>query len=835
MKKFYAFLSLTIICSAINLFAQSWTVYDASVLPTEATPAWTSGDVGTPPAVYKIINSFKPGNKVLFETTSNSGDKMTYKLGGTKPNNGTWIFRTKAGTKPSSMEFEFNAGNPATRINLRLYPAPKGGYIKLQYSDFTGVYPTDSTLDVTKWHIIRITVENGTTYKIYVDENVDPVIVCNGQSSTQSHILRFGDIGTTFTEGYLDWMAWDFSGAYAPGEGAPLPPELETTNQKADIVMIVNKDPLVAQRDDSTKVFLENLGYKVHPVGMDNSSNLLTRKETLLDSLNSADLVLIGRSVASSVFHSSRGRDIWNNEVQRPILLIHPYAARSYVTDPNKDLLSWFSTEGAHHLTGNKVNPGTLLTSKVLKPNHNLFAGVNISPDSIMPWSYTRDDGFYYDKKTNATVYNIHTCDSSIIIATWNPGQKYYQGAGPTIWASGFRAYCGFGNDEDNLIHYWSLTSEAQKVLKNGIDLLVNTHPNYTPYKGWNYTYLKNILVDNGSLTPDFQPDVLNYTLNLNAGNIVTITPVDSLPPAGSFLVPYFVEGGGTIDLGEKSDSTVIIKVISSTGKDTSNYVIHITADPAFDATLASLIVDPGTLEPSFSPQITDYTIKVSSTVSSVNITATPNNPEATVTGTGAFTNIPGTAIITVTSKNGSVTKQYKINIQVLSNDATLSSLTVTPGTITPAFSPSITSYTVKVPEGTTSVNITATANHAAATVTGTGTFTQIPGQATITVTAEDGITKQTYVLDISIETSLNQFSQNLITLYPNPVRNVLYVKSAEQILKISLYDVAGNQLMIIKPNSKTVDLTFENIKSGIYYLRIQTENNTFVRKITKN
>ena len=42
--------------------AQTWTIYDGSALPNASTPAWATGDVGTPAAVYSIVatsdNSF---------------------------------------------------------------------------------------------------------------------------------------------------------------------------------------------------------------------------------------------------------------------------------------------------------------------------------------------------------------------------------------------------------------------------------------------------------------------------------------------------------------------------------------------------------------------------------------------------------------------------------------------------------------------------------------------------------------------------------------------------------------------------------------------------------
>jgi hypothetical protein len=84
------------------------------------------------------------------------------------------------------------------------------------------------------------------------------------------------------------------------------------------------------------------------------------------------------------------------------------------------------------------------------------------------------------------------------------------------------------------------------------------------------------------------------------------------------------------------------------------------------------------------------------------------------------------------------------------SNDATLSSLTVDVGTLDPAFEPTITSYSLEVPEGTTEVTISATANDELASVEGTGAFSTIPGVATVTVTAEDGTVKD-YSVSVSI------------------------------------------------------------------------------------
>jgi hypothetical protein len=87
----------------------------------------------------------------------------------------------------------------------------------------------------------------------------------------------------------------------------------------------------------------------------------------------------------------------------------------------------------------------------------------------------------------------------------------------------------------------------------------------------------------------------------------------------------------------------------------------------------------------------------------------------------------------------------------VIDNDATLSALSVSVGTLSPDFSAGVNNYVVSVPEGTTSVTITATANSANAELVGDGEFTEIPGTAVITVTSQAG-TENIYNIVFQLE-----------------------------------------------------------------------------------
>lgn len=85
------------------------------------------------------------------------------------------------------------------------------------------------------------------------------------------------------------------------------------------------------------------------------------------------------------------------------------------------------------------------------------------------------------------------------------------------------------------------------------------------------------------------------------------------------------------------------------------------------------------------------------------------------------------------------------------SNNA-LSSLTVSAGTLTPAFDPAVTEYTLSLPQGTEKLTLTATPSDSNATVQGDGELTLQEGENTLplVITAENGDTK-TYTVTAKV------------------------------------------------------------------------------------
>lgn len=177
------------------------------------------------------------------------------------------------------------------------------------------------------------------------------------------------------------------------------------------------------------------------------------------------------------------------------------------------------------------------------------------------------------------------------------------------------------------------------------------------------------------------------------------------------------------------------------------------------DASLSALTSSVGVLSPAFDSATYDYTLTVPDATTSVNLNATPNDAGASV---GNFDNFPVSgytvAEIIVTAEAGN-TQTYTVAITE-SVDASLSNLTTSVGTLSPAFDSATFTYVLKVPVATASVDLTATTNDAGASVSGDGTIT-LSGNGDdtvveIVVTADAGNT-ETYMVVITQNYLVNQ------------------------------------------------------------------------------
>jgi len=69
------------------------------------------------------------------------------------------------------------------------------------------------------------------------------------------------------------------------------------------------------------------------------------------------------------------------------------------------------------------------------------------------------------------------------------------------------------------------------------------------------------------------------------------------------------------------------------------------------------------------------------------------------------------------------------------------------------------------------------------------------------------------------------------MTIYPNPTKSTLNIKTATAITNISVYSLLGNQ--VIKTNSKNIDVS--GLSNGVYLIKILDVNgNQHVKRFIK-
>ena len=58
--------------------------------------------------------------------------------------------------------------------------------------------------------------------------------------------------------------------------------------------------------------------------------------------------------------------------------------------------------------------------------------------------------------------------------------------------------------------------------------------------------------------------------------------------------------------------------------------------------------------------------------------------------------------------------------------------------------------------------------------------------------------------------------------MYPNPVKNILNVKSKNQILSVEIFDALGKNISTFKNPDNQIDIS--DLSSGVYFVKINDE-----------
>lgn len=296
---------------------------------------------------------------------------------------------------------------------------------------------------------------------------------------------------------------------------------------------------------------------------------------------------------------------------------------------------------------------------------------------------------------------------------------------------------------------------------------------------------LAGLEINTGTLQPAFSPQITGYTVQVPAtmtAVTLTATPEDS---ATTVLIAGIETKSRSVPLGISpgsfKDITILLK--SPSGSQSTYTVTVNKAELAGNTALSALTVTPGTLTPAFDRNTFTYTVNVAPTVPSVTVSATKDDPNATLTGSITAPPVAGqetgqasiplggqgsatpVTIIVIAPNGNSDTYRITVNRAAPASDNKLSALTVSAGTLTPPFSPDEVSYVVTLlaTDGTVTMSATKSDPNAvmklgsviasAGTKTGDVLIEPGPGTSTdvaITVIAQDQTSIKTYRIKVN-------------------------------------------------------------------------------------
>lgn len=366
---------------------------------------------------------------------------------------------------------------------------------------------------------------------------------------------------------------------------------------------------------------------------------------------------------------------------------------------------------------------------------------------------------------------------------------------------------------------------------------------------------LKNITI-NGVQIEGFVIGKTSYTINRphTLNDVIIEAEVDGVGASYVILDKDNNVVSGTLNL-VTGLNTFTIEVTAENGSK-KLHTININRATSSDNTLKSLSIDGYELNETFNPLNLNYTLTVPSSVSEINVLAVANDPKNKgVVGTGIKTLHNGTNIINVvvTAENNE-TKTYKITVvREFYTNAYLSNITISGG-YTISFDKETYGYTLTVPNYINELTIEGIKEHDTSIVTGGGLvhlITTNPNVITLTVTAQDGVTKNIYTLTVTREknddNTLSSIKENNVLLEGfDPAKNYyeITVPNSKTSLNLQItptvgtttYQVTNNENFTTSSsgNLVTITATAENGLEKVYQIRVFREksSNNYLRGI---
>jgi hypothetical protein len=106
-----------------------------------------------------------------------------------------------------------------------------------------------------------------------------------------------------------------------------------------------------------------------------------------------------------------------------------------------------------------------------------------------------------------------------------------------------------------------------------------------------------------------------------------------------------------------------------------------------------------------------------------------------------------------------------------------------------------------------------------------------------LNVSSGDGTANSTYYYDDirqSLTLSTAKFETSSVKMYPNPVKNTLTIDANSTIQRVSVYNILGQEVMMVSPKSNSATLQTGSLQKGAYMVQTEIDGNVSTSKIIK-
>jgi len=347
-----------------------------------------------------------------------------------------------------------------------------------------------------------------------------------------------------------------------------------------------------------------------------------------------------------------------------------------------------------------------------------------------------------------------------------------------------------------------NLPGTASVVVTAEDGIATNTYSVNFLYTPSSDATLSEITVDGISID-GFNPSVYNYNYGVVLNSPLPYTGGTTTDPNASVEVTQCASVPGD----------AVLLVTAEDGATTLTYTVSFYYMNN-DASLSDLTVDNVTIA-DFDPAVFYYEYFVEPGNGAPTVNGTTTNPLASLTISQAD-GVPGDAMLTVVAEDGANESIYTVHFYTSSGDASLSDLTVDGMTIE-GFEPSTYyyEYDVFLCDYIPIIDGTTTDENASKDVT---QATELPGDGTIVVTAQDGISQQTYTVHFNCITSVIAKKEKQISVYPNPATDKLFVSGIDGDFQVEIMNLLGEVFYSGNiADKQSVEVGFLN--NGVYFV----------------